>query len=88
MRGARKFRAVCFGRPIGPWRACRQQARDDLVGARLADYDDRGRFFITVPGDLEIAGVSGTQPQSNRVSSHISAVCLIAAAAPVTSKSI
>ncbi|RSX45472.1 hypothetical protein DAH72_01140 [Sphingomonas koreensis] len=49
----RRIRALCFGRPVGPWRRCPRQARDDLVGLRLGEYDEYGRFFVIVPGDLE-----------------------------------
>lgn len=46
-------RAVCFGRPLAPWRECRKQVARDLIERGLGSYDERGRFFITVPGDIE-----------------------------------
>jgi hypothetical protein len=58
MQRGRQFRAACFGRPVGPWRARLEQAREDLIGARLGEYDERGRFYVTVPGELQIAPVN------------------------------
>jgi len=46
------YRAVCFGKPVAPWRDCRERARKDLIAAKLGGYDDWGKFWITVPGDL------------------------------------
>ena len=48
-----KYRALCFGRPIGPWRASCERARQDLIEMDLGSYDDWGAFYITVPGDME-----------------------------------
>lgn len=50
----RGFRASCFGRPMGPWRERIDLAREDLIGAKLGEYDERGRFYVTVPGELEL----------------------------------
>lgn len=47
------YRAVCFGRPVGPWRRDRKDAQTDLVDRELGSYDDWGKFWVTVPGDLE-----------------------------------
>lgn len=46
------YRAMCFGRPIGPWRLGIKAARADLISAKLGSYEPDG-FFITVPGALE-----------------------------------
>lgn len=48
------YRATCLGRPIGPWRRVIQLAREDLIERELGEYTERGAFYITVPGDLEI----------------------------------
>lgn len=49
-----RFRAVSFGRPIGPWRTCKEKVRQDLIDKDLGSYDEWGVFFISVPGDIEI----------------------------------
>ncbi len=50
------YRAVCFGRPIGPWRSDIRLARRDLMEEGLGDYSEYGRaFYIMVPGDIETA---------------------------------
>ena len=49
----RQFQALCFGEPVGPWRRSRSRARDDLIGRKLGEYDERGRFYVTVPGDMQ-----------------------------------
>lgn len=48
------YRAVCFGKPVGPWRQERERARRDLIARKLGSYDEWGKFWITVPGDMEI----------------------------------
>jgi hypothetical protein len=48
------YRAVCFGKPVGPWRADRAFAREDLMERGLGSYDEWGKFWITVPGDMEV----------------------------------
>ena len=49
-----KYRAICFDRPIGPWRANRERARQDLIEHDLGSYDECGSFYATVPGDIEM----------------------------------
>lgn len=50
------YRAVCFGKPIGPWRSTIHLARKDLMEEGLGNYSEHGRaFYITVPGDIERA---------------------------------
>lgn len=46
------FQALCFGEPIEPWRRSRARAQEDLVAHNLGSYDEWGRFYMTVPGDL------------------------------------
>lgn len=53
MREQARYRATCFGRAIGPWRASLERARRDLIAENLGDYDEWGCFFITVPGEIE-----------------------------------
>lgn len=52
------YRALCFGRPAGPWRRLRDKARQDLIDIDLASYDEWGGFWITVPGDIETMAVA------------------------------
>jgi hypothetical protein len=47
------YRAVVLGRPIGPWRRDRSQARRDLIATNLGEYDGNGTFYCTVPGGIE-----------------------------------
>lgn len=46
------YRALCFGKPIAPWRNTKAAARRDLIDAKLGGFDDYGTFYVTVPGDL------------------------------------
>lgn len=48
------YRAVSFGRPVGPWRSDRAKACLDLLERDLGSYDEWGFFWITVPGDVEV----------------------------------
>lgn len=48
------YRAMCLGKPVGPWRIERERARRDLISRKLGSYDEWGKFWITVPGDMEI----------------------------------
>lgn len=57
-----EYRAMCFNVPIGPWRRTLALARKDLFERDLGAYDERGAFYITVPGDIQWAAVVG---QSN-----------------------
>lgn len=50
----RWYRAMCFNKPVGPWRTKRDEARNDLIDAGLGEYTEWGSFYITVPGDLLI----------------------------------
>lgn len=52
------YRAVSFGRPVGPWRKSRDKARSDLIDQDLGSYDEWGIFWVTVPGDIETMGVA------------------------------
>ena len=47
------YRAISFGRPVGPWRNDRKRAQQDLIDLDLGSYDEWGAFYITVPGDIE-----------------------------------
>jgi hypothetical protein len=49
-----RYRYTIFGRPIGPWRATRREAEDDAEAAGDGERDDFGRFWITVPADIEV----------------------------------
>lgn len=47
------YRALCFGKPVAPWRDSRDQVRRDLEARELGSFDEWGHFWITVPGDVE-----------------------------------
>jgi hypothetical protein len=46
---------TCFGNPVGPWRLDRAQVQRDAIEQGLGSYDEWGRFFVTVPGDIQWA---------------------------------
>jgi len=46
------YQAYCLGKPIAPMRRSRDKAREDLIADDLGSYDEWGKFYITVPGDL------------------------------------
>lgn len=50
------YRATCFGSPCGPWRTTRWEVRDDLEAQGLGSHDERGTFFVTVPGGIQSHG--------------------------------
>jgi hypothetical protein len=47
------FRALCFGKPIAPWRNTKAAARRDLIEQGLGSFDDHGTFYVTVPGEMQ-----------------------------------
>lgn len=47
------YRVREFGRPKGPWRAVKRQAEQDALELGLGDYDEWGKFFVSVPGEIE-----------------------------------
>lgn len=47
------YRVTVFGRPRGPWRQQRKQAQRDAIELGMGEYDEWGRFFVTVPADIE-----------------------------------
>ncbi len=47
------YRAVCFDRPLGPWRRARKEAQEDLLDHGLGERTEWGSFYITVPGDIQ-----------------------------------
>jgi hypothetical protein len=48
------YRAMCFRKPVGPWRQCKHKMRRDLIAEGLGSYDEWGAFYVTVPGDFEV----------------------------------
>ena len=62
MRWVTYYRAIVIGRPVGPWRRERSQARRDLIAINLGEYDGDGIFFCTVPGDIEAHRATETAP--------------------------
>ena len=56
MSGKTVYRAVCLGRPIGPWRSSLKQVHRDLMEEGLGQYSEWScTFYVTVPGDIEHA---------------------------------
>ncbi len=55
------YRAVCFGRPLGPWRSRQREAQDDLAENGLGERSEWGAFYITVPGDIEMKQFASTK---------------------------
>ena len=47
------YRVKVFGKPKGPWRRVKRQAERDAFELGLGDYDEWGKFFISVPGEIE-----------------------------------
>lgn len=52
------YRISMFGRSMGPWRADIKQARRDAIEHGLGSYDEWGRFYLTVPGEIEVERVA------------------------------
>jgi len=46
-------RALCLGKPVGPWRTEQDEARRDLVEQGLGSFDEWGKFWATVPDNLQ-----------------------------------
>lgn len=44
------YRATCAGKPQGPWREDREEARRDAIGLGLGTYDEWGQWYDIVPG--------------------------------------
>lgn len=53
MRVKHWFRATCFNEPCGPWRESKRALYQDLEAQGLGSYDERGTFWVTVPGGYE-----------------------------------
>lgn len=47
------YRVRFCGRPKGPWRPVRQQAERDAIELGLGEYDEWGKFFVSVPAEIE-----------------------------------
>lgn len=47
------YRAMCLGRPVGPWRRNIKLAREDLIDCELGEYSEGGTFYTTVPGHIQ-----------------------------------
>ena len=47
------YRVCSFGKPRGPWRPTKRQAQQDAIELGLGEYDEWGKFFVSVPGDIE-----------------------------------
>jgi hypothetical protein len=49
-----EYRVLVFGIARGPWRRDRRQAHRDAIELDLGCYDEWGRFFLTVPAEIEV----------------------------------
>jgi hypothetical protein len=49
-----EYRVQVFGIARGPWRRDRRQAHRDAIELDLGCYDEWGRFFLTVPAEIEV----------------------------------
>jgi len=49
-----EYRVVVFGIAKGPWRRNRRLAYRDAIELDLGSYDEWGRFFVTVPAEIQI----------------------------------
>jgi hypothetical protein len=58
------YRAMCFGKPIAPWRGTRDEARRDLAARELGSFDEWGFFWVTVPGELAVKRVAASQSRA------------------------
>ena len=51
------YRVRCFRRAEGPWRADRDQARQDAIALNLGCFDDWGQYYDIMPGNIEVRSV-------------------------------
>lgn len=58
------YRALCFGKPIAPWRNSKDAARRDLVARDLGSFDEWGFFWVTVPGEMQTKHESPAQSKA------------------------
>jgi hypothetical protein len=49
-----EYRVVVFGIARGPWRRDRRLAHRDAIELDLGGYDEWGRFFVTVPAEIQV----------------------------------
>lgn len=47
------YRLRVFGEPKAPWRRVKTQAQQDAIELGLGSFDEWGKFFVAVPGDIE-----------------------------------
>lgn len=47
------YRVRVFGKPQGPWRRVKHQAHQDALELGIGAYDEWGKFFVSVPGEIE-----------------------------------
>jgi hypothetical protein len=48
------WRVISFNKPAGPWRTLREGAQRDAADLGLGSYDEYGKFWKTVPGDIQL----------------------------------
>lgn len=58
LRSVTQYRVMVLGRPRGPWRSDRAQARRDAIEIEVGEYDADGRFWLSVPGEIEVRVVT------------------------------
>ncbi len=66
-----EYRVVVFGKPRGPWRGTLPQAHRDAEEQDLGSYDEQGRFYVTVPGDIQRREVAVSHLPARCVSSGV-----------------
>ncbi|PNU02617.1 hypothetical protein A8V01_08955 [Novosphingobium guangzhouense] len=47
------YRVRVFGKPRAPWRRVKKQAQQDALELGLGSFDEWGKFFVSVPGEIE-----------------------------------
>ncbi len=47
------YRVRMFGEPKAPWRRVKKQAQQDALELGLGSFDEWGKFFVSVPGEIE-----------------------------------
>lgn len=47
------YRVRVFGEPKAPWRRAKKQAQQDALDLGLGSFDEWGKFFVSVPGEIE-----------------------------------
>lgn len=65
------YRVSSFGKAQSPWRATRRLAQQDAVELGLGEYDEWGRFYVSVPGEIEWIHVNELRRASASADLHL-----------------